>query len=145
MYLLYIEGFVGRLLSWDGWYCSCLPDADSIRLFLKIYYLSKILEFVDIFGCILRGIPLHPHFRIHHCKFSAQHSATQQHNARKHVNPCLILGTTLSLAYTFLISASAHAGLFMAANLLVHSVNLYPFLLYSILIYLFIYLFLLIY
>jgi len=75
-------------------YCTCLP-LDSFGNLLQLYYLSKLLDFTDIIGCILRGVPLHIHFRIHHC-------------------------TTLALAYTFLRYPSSHGGLFMAANMFMH-------------------------
>ena len=77
-YLLHVEGWLKGIWNegegrWDPQYlfCSCLPvrSSPSVEFFLKLYYLSKAAEFLDIVGCILRNIPLHPHFRIHHCTF----------------------------------------------------------------------------
>jgi len=76
--------------------CKQLPNTDAVKNLLFVYYLSKIWEWNDIVLCLLRGLKLHPHFRIHHC-------------------------TTLSLAWTFMETRSGHGGSFMLANLFMHT------------------------
>ncbi len=74
---------------------SICSSNTNFEFLFKVYFLSKIWEYLDIFIVSLTGYPINLHFRIHH-------------------------NTTLLLAYCFLQKKSFDAVLFMMSNLLMH-------------------------
>jgi hypothetical protein len=93
--------YVVPVLLSTSFYCSILPPSPEVDTFLFVYFLSKLVEVIDLVSVTARGYPVNLHFRVHHY-------------------------TTPLFGYVGWMSRSAHGASFALANLLMH-VMVYAF------------------